>query len=516
MSLARSARRAARLGPLTLILCLGFVPVVQAASVSTTLAPGTPLTVQATPGDVDRMTFGEYTDMGYDFAMRFVAMPGGATLAARSGCQLLVSGAVSCGYGHPVTAYLEDRDDVFVEGTGIVSYAFATVYGGLGNDEIATTRGALYGEAGNDTLRLNPHTFATSEVLDGGSGNDTLSGIEGADNVRGGTGTDTLTFRGTRAAVSVTLDDVANDGTPLDAANVRSDVENIIGSITDDALGGSDAANVLDGDEGSDSIQGNGGRDRLLGGDGDDVISARDGDADTIDCGFGADTATVDPVDTVANCERVLLPDDDRDGITAPSDCDDGNAGIHPGAIDVPNDGIDEDCVGGDAVAVIDADRDGASSATDCDDHDARRFPGNRDIPGDRLDQDCDGRDAPYPQLRAGVVFTTIGVRPHKTQFLALTAFGVKRGDSIRVTCKGRGCPRHAIRRHIKHSSRAMKLLRGPWKRATLGPGARVTVTFTHAGFAEKRVRFTTRRKFGAPPTRVVTCRPPNGRATRC
>ena len=499
-----------------LLLMLGiwaalWAPTAHAGTVTDTVG-GT--TYQAAPGDVDRVTIAARDDLNDNFYTRFAAESGGAGITAGTGCTGV--GTVTCPGIGSATVFLEDRDDRISVGSSNQYSVVLTVYGGPGNDDLRYLQGSFYGDAGDDTLQVTPTISSGGDLLDGGSGNDTIVGIRGPDTVRGGTGVDTLTFLGTRAGVVVTLDDLANDGTALDGANVHSDVENLVGSTADDTLGGSAAANMLDGDEGSDTIQGNGGRDRLLGGDGDDVINARDGEADTIDCGFGADTATVDPVDQVANCEHVLLPDDDRDGVTAPSDCDDGNAGIHPGAIDVPNDGIDEDCVGGDAVAVVDADGDGASSATDCDDHDARRFPGNRDIPGDRLDQDCDGHDDAYPRQRAGVLFTTVGVKPHQTRFLTLTAVAVKRGDTIRVLCKGRGCPRSSIRRRVARSGRAVKLLRGAWKHVTLGPGARVTVLFTRSGYAEKRVRFTTRRKFGAAPNRAITCRPPGGRRTRC
>ena len=50
--------------------------------------------------------------------------------------------------------------------------------------------------------------------------------------------------------------------------------------------------------------------------------------------------AVVDSSDTVANCETVRL-DGDGDGVLAASDCDDRDPAIHPGAVDVPGDGIE-------------------------------------------------------------------------------------------------------------------------------------------------------------------------------
>lgn len=78
-------------------------------------------------------------------------------------------------------------------------------------------------------------------------------------------------------------------------------------------------------------------------------------------------------------------------------DCDDGDAGVHPGADDVAYDGIDQDCTGAD---LTDVDGDGHDSeavagGTDCDDGDASISPGATEEDCDGLDQDCDGDDWP-------------------------------------------------------------------------------------------------------------------------
>src|SRR5439155_922697 len=67
-------------------------------------------------------------------------------------------------------------------------------------------------------------------------------------------------------------------------------------------------------------------------------------------------------------------------------DCDDGNATIPPGALEVPYDGIDQDCSGGD---LADADHDGynaiAAGGNDCDDTRAAVHPGATERPGNGL-----------------------------------------------------------------------------------------------------------------------------------
>jgi hypothetical protein len=93
-------------------------------------------------------------------------------------------------------------------------------------------------------------------------------------------------------------------------------------------------------------------------------------------------------------------------------DCDDANNAINPAATDVPADGVDQDCSGGDTCFVdLDLDTYGGLSTfpgstldcsapgesptnDDCDDNVASVNPGATEIPGNGRDEDCDGADA--------------------------------------------------------------------------------------------------------------------------
>ena len=189
---------------------------------------------------------------------------------------------------------------------------------------------------------------------------------------------------------------------------------------------------IFDGGPGRDGLFGGGGIDTFSGGAGDDNIIARDAQAEQVDCGDGNDTAITDDADTRISCEQIE-GDADSDGVRRPADCNDTNPAIRPGVIDVPDNGVDEDCSGTDAVNL---DRDGDSSLRpqDCDDTNPGISPGLREVIGNDIDENCDTLIAPFPPL-SGSVSSTWARVGKRTQNLTFVAKGFPRGTRITLRC---------------------------------------------------------------------------------
>ncbi len=137
---------------------------------------------------------------------------------------------------------------------------------------------------------------------------------DGADLLIGGLAVDTLSYSTRSDALSITLDDTANDGAAGEGDDVR--VENVIGGRNNDTINGGTLSvkNTLRGGLGNDdlfggpsadNLQGDAGADDLFGEGGNDVLNGIDSpqSADNLDGGTGTDTCKRDAVDAHVNCE---------------------------------------------------------------------------------------------------------------------------------------------------------------------------------------------------------------------
>jgi Ca2+-binding RTX toxin-like protein len=246
----------------------------------------------------------------------------GATIAAGDRCTRVSPGEVSCAVDASDSAELSlDLGDAADEAT-------------LRSTDYA--RNSAAGGAGDDRLTTAPDSYASSldggdgdDVLTGGDEDDNLTGGGGADSLTAGRGRDTLIGDGEGASPSpdalaggggedtvwyadrtepVEVDLAAGAGGQAGEGDKIDGVEDIVGGLGGDLLAGNDAPNLIYGEwlegapKGGDVILGRGGKDRLEGAQGPDSISGGDGDddlsgslgKDAYDGGAGDDTIDAD------------------------------------------------------------------------------------------------------------------------------------------------------------------------------------------------------------------------------
>jgi Ca2+-binding RTX toxin-like protein len=293
------------------------------AFASTVSKNGSQLRYEASPTEANQVS------ITFDGAYYQVQEAPGVTISVGTGCTSLAANHARCAASGIFSVYIDVKDGTNSASIGSLSLP-SQILGGTGNDTLTggsagdTLNGGtggtntLTGNAGNDSF-----TGGTgADTFNGGDGNDTLnssagadsmvggngddlfhasSSNDGADNLDPGSGTDTANYSLRTAALTIDLDNTADDGESGEGDNVRSAFDVIRGGGGGDAITGGSCANTIQGNAGGDTLSGGSGScglavgdpDTLEGGAGNDVLSGGGGE-DSLRGGDGIDTLNGD------------------------------------------------------------------------------------------------------------------------------------------------------------------------------------------------------------------------------
>ena len=182
--------------------------------------------------------------------------------------------------------------------------------------------------------------------------------------------------------------------------------------------------------------------------------------------------------------------------------------------VDVPDDGIDQDCDRRDAVD-LDRDRDQFTRPKDCRDDRKDINPGAIEVPGNGVDEDCDHEDAPFPAIASTVTLSVASAGRH-FKVVDLSVLEALRGTTIGLRCRGSGCGLKNISRRLTRSRSRIDLTKSV-RKLRLRPRTSFEVRLTKPGYVGKVVRWKTRRKLSQGLARTNLCLDPGARrAERC
>jgi len=249
----RCARRGALLA--TIVALPALAGTASAATVSASAPSGTGVTVtyQASAGETNNTVLTKPAGDTWRFT------ESSATLTAGANCTQTATNVVTCGpvlHEPIIVANLLDQDDTFsAAGVDLAGGpAAATLNGGDGNDTLTgpNTGSTLNGDDGDDTLNGG----TKKDTLNGGAGMDRMTGGDESDVLDGGPDIDRALY--TTGNTTITIDNVANDidGLGSSAENVKDTVESITGSSGVDTITGSCFSNTFAGQNGNDILRG--------------------------------------------------------------------------------------------------------------------------------------------------------------------------------------------------------------------------------------------------------------------
>jgi hypothetical protein len=149
------------------------------------------------------------------------------------------------------------------------------------------------------------------------------------------------------------------------------------------------------------------------------------------------------------------------------------------------------------AAPVTDADKDGVSVPQDCNDNNPAIRPGAVDTPNNGVDEDCDGKDA-SGRVTSGVTAKWKYTKK-STRFTQLIVSDVPKGGSVIIKCAGKGCPKKSKTFPVAKGGKKSVLSFLNFKKgkrkitSKLRVKTKLTVIITAPNFIGKAVSFTIR-----------------------
>ena len=251
--------------------------------------------------------------------------------------QLTVAGA----NGGVTISVAESSGDVVVTEAGspttfTANFETLNVTGGTGADTItigdnlpnAITTIIVDGGAGNDTItggNENETIYGGdgNDSIDAGDGNDRVYPGLGDDDVHGGAGTDTVTYQGRTENLTVRIDGGGPSGDVVGSGEndvIDNDFENAVGGNGNDTITGNSGNNILGGVDGDDVLDGGTGSDTIYGDNGNDTVSyASRSVAVTITLGGSVNSGAAGENDTLINDIENAIGGSGNDTITGDS-----------------------------------------------------------------------------------------------------------------------------------------------------------------------------------------------------
>ena len=248
--------------------------------------------------DIERIAGSNFNDIltGNDGDNKLTGYQGDDELLGGNGTDILDGGAgadiLNGGDGSDTADYRTSDAAISVDlslGTNSGGHAAGDTLTSIENIHGSNFADTLTGDAGQNNLFGNGGV----DILSGGDGSDLIRGGSGADSIDGGAGTDTADYRGSDAAVTVSLLTGTGVGGHAEGDTLTG-IERLFGSKHDDSLIGDNGNNVLYGFGGNDLMNGGSGNDVLRGFGGDDIMTGGQGNDRFVFSGndWGDDTIT--------------------------------------------------------------------------------------------------------------------------------------------------------------------------------------------------------------------------------